>query len=36
MVLSDTLLRPPDPKDAESVSLDERVDGVEWTPEEID
>ena len=35
-VLFDTLSRLPDPKDEESISLDERVDGVEWTPEEID
>ena len=36
MVLSDTLSRLPYPKDEESIPLDERVDGVEWTPEEID
>ena len=36
MVLSDTLSRLPDHKDEESTPLDERVDGVEWTPEEID
>ena len=36
MVLSDTLSRLSDPKDEESIPLDERVDGVEWTPAEID
>ena len=35
MVLSDTLSWLSDPKDEESIPLDVRVDGIEWTPEEI-